>query len=194
LILALFTFYAYIGLRKTKIPVLSIDEAPSDWGRMKQLLTEVMTTVHIKHGIIEAQVTMERHKSGKWTVVFSGQGYGTQKLRYKREIEAFFKVRYSPKADAVEVVRAAFSWNLNRIAQDFYQMEKGIQYRTPPLIPRQHMQSILENPKLLLMGPSGQRGVDYSIKPPQLYNRKEDEETPRGYKRQPILAHLRRKS
>lgn len=185
------TFYAYLGSRRTKVPVPpQLDELPSDWVEMKRLLAEVMAVVHANYGRTEVNVSLERHKRGKFTIRFSGRGYSVQPLRYQREYEAFFKVRYIPKTGGVEVSRATFSWNLHQVAQEFYQMEKGIRYRVPPLIPREHRQSVMENPKTLLrLEPSGSRYADYTRKPQHLYDRHGEEEPPMNYRRKPRTTY-----
>jgi len=158
---------------------------------MKWLLAEVMAVVHASHGITVADISLERHRRGKFTLRFSGHGYSIQPLRYQRYYEAFFKVIYTPKTGDVEVRRASFSWNLNAVAQEFYAMEKGIQYREPPLIPREHRQSILESPKSLLrLEPTGSRYADYTRKLQNLYNKfSEAEETPMSYLREPKIMY-----
>ncbi len=186
------TFYAYLGSRRTKVPVPpALDELPSDWVELKQFLAEAMAVVHANYGKTEADVSLERHRRGKFTVRFSGRGYSIQPLRYQREYEAFFKLRYVPKTGDVEVSRANFSWTLHQVAQEFYQMEKGIGYRVPPLIPMGHRQSVLENPKTLLrLEPEGSRYADYTRKPQHLYDRiSEAEEPPMNYRREPITTN-----
>ena len=41
----LLTYYAYIGFRRTRMPMLTVDRMPSDWLELKQVLIEVMERV-----------------------------------------------------------------------------------------------------------------------------------------------------
>jgi len=170
------TFYAFINAKGTRIPIISIGRQPTDWLELKTLLTEVMKKVYVEHKQAEAEVTLERHLPGKFFVSFAQGRYSQQRIPYKREYEAFFKVRYNMKTDTIEVAQASFNYTLMHLAADFWEMEKGIRYRAPPLIPREH-QNILENPKRILMEPSGTRYADYS-KTPKKHYQHEDEKHP----------------
>ena len=94
--------------------------------------------------------------------------YTEQKVRYRRRPEAVFKAEYNPATDSLEKVPATFSENLLSVASDYYDMERGIRWRTPPIIPRDH-KSFLEDPKQILKEPSVTRYADYSTTPKNLY-------------------------
>ena len=157
----LLTFYALLGSSRKRVPTISINKYPTDWLQLKELLVEVMRKVCLEHGETEAEITMEKHLPGKFILKFSRGSYKQQKVRYKREFEAYFKVAFNPKNRTIQVKTATFTPILMNLAADFWQMERNIQYRAPPLIPREH-QNILENPKLILTEPSATRYADYN--------------------------------
>lgn len=173
----LLTFYALLGRRGTRVPIASVDRWPTDWLHLKRLLVEVMKRVHTEHKQAEAEIVLEQHLSGKFFVQTSRGRYSQRKVRYKREYEAFVKVRFNPKNDAIHVVHASFGPALMHVASDYWRMERNIRYRSPPLIPREH-QSILENPKLILMEQSAMRYADYSQTPKTCYQRRDEKHAP----------------
>jgi len=189
--LTLLTFYALTGKRRTRRPVLSIDDVPSDWFELKNMLTEVMTIVYARYGFAEAEVTLESHKPGKFTFLSAPYGYRTKPVRYKREYEAYFKVLFNPKMGSLEVSRAAFSWSLNQLAEEFYYLEKGVRYHVPPLIPKKYRQSAQEKPRVLLtLEPSGP--YSYSKKPQRLYGLSEEEKPHLSYSYKPRMSYGKR--
>ncbi|MEM2922557.1 MAG: hypothetical protein QXF26_09620, partial [Candidatus Bathyarchaeia archaeon] len=103
---------------------------------------------------------------------FSRGGYRERKVRYEREYEAAFKISYNPRLMSVEVSRASFNYSLLNVAEDYYWMEKGIRWRVPPLIPKEHRD--LSDPRTYLMEPSTVRYADYSRQPNPIYTVKEE--------------------
>ena len=146
----------------------SIDHYPTDWLELKTMLTEVMETVHVLYGKTEALISLERHMSRRYTVKFSGH-YGRKRIPAGREAEAFFRVEYSPEKREIVVKEANFGYHLAHLREDFKWMERGREYEVPPLIPQEHRLRNLNDPRSLLMEPSGLRYSDYSREPKQIY-------------------------
>ena len=99
-------------------------------------------------------------------------------IRYRREVEASFKIVYNPRTGEVHVKQASFSWELQSIREQFMEMERGKRWRTPPLIPWEHKD--LSDPKMLLMEPSGVRHPDYSRTPKRAYALQKEDKEKRG--------------
>ena len=85
--------------------------------------------------------------------------------------------------------RASFNWTLAHVREDFWRMERDIQYRTPPLIPREHRN--LTDPRTYLMEPSTTRYADYSVRLRPIYGVAEPH---LSYAREPRPMYGRRKS
>lgn len=141
------------------------------------MLSEVMERVWVEHGLVEGIVTLERHLPGR---SFERRCVPVR-IPYRREYEAVLRVDYNPNSREVTVMQASFNYTLNHIREDFWRMERGIAYRTPPLIPREHRDPL--DAKALLMEPSSTRYADYSEKPKPIYGAKTTEKD--GYSYQP---------
>jgi hypothetical protein len=194
--LPLLTFYVVlktgVGRRRTRIPLGSLDHYPTDWLELKMMLRDVMERAHIEFKQDEAVVFLERHKPGKFVVATKRGGYTQQKVHFRREYEAVFKARYNVREGSVEVVQTFFTGHLQHLVAEFMDMERGIKYRSPPLIPREH-QNILQNPKTMLMEQSATRYADYSRTPRPIYGRKDEEEPRLQYRPRATLQYDRRR-
>jgi transposase len=146
----------------------SVDHMPTDWLELKHLLAEVMAKLHRERGIAEGIIVLYRHLPGRAAPMFT-KPYSPSLIPYKREFEAAFKVRYSPRTGEVEVAQASFNYTLNHVRDDFWWMERGIRWRVPSVIPREHRDA-MGSVKSLLLEPSGLRYVDYSRTPKGLYS------------------------
>jgi len=164
----LLTFYALAFPRGTRIPVGSLDRLPTDWIEVKTALTEAMRQLYIERKQNRAIVFLERHLPGKFAMKTAPGTYIEQKMRYKRQPEAVFRAEYNPLLGSLEKVQAAFSEELLEVASGYWDMERKIRWRTPPIIPRDH-KSFLEDPKQILKEPSATRYADYSRTPKNLY-------------------------
>jgi hypothetical protein len=155
------------------------------------MLREVMVRSHIEYKQDEATVFLERHKPGKFVVATKRGSYTQRKIRFRREYEAVFKVHYNAREGSIEVTNQFFTGHLQHLVEEFRECERGIKYRTPPLIPREH-QNILQNPKTMLMEQSATRYADYSRTPHPIYRQKDEEEIRLQYQRHATLQYDRR--
>jgi hypothetical protein len=178
----LWTFYAYIGMRGAKIPILTIDRFPNDWVEMKELLRDAARTAYNEYGTIEATWVLERHVSTKVKVWRPTIGsYVFKPFSFKREGEAHFRIVYIAVADEIEVKTAVFAPNNQAVAREFKELERDVKYLVEPLIPKTY-KSFLENPRVLLQEFSVLRYPDYIRTVKLKYDK------PRGKRRD---AHLR---
>ena len=175
----LLTYYAYIGFRHTRMPMYTIDRLPSDWLELKQVLIEVMERVWREHQQTEAYVSLEHHLRGKGFQGFTG--YRSRSFHFRQQVEAFFKVTFSPKLREVKFGQASFGPHLSTVSMEYWLIERGRRYRVPALISREHQN--LGDVKALLREPSGMRYADYSQEERPLYDR--------GARRFPIVPHYR---
>jgi len=145
----------------------SVDHMPTDWLETKFLLTEAMAKLYREREVTEGVIVLYRHLPGRAAPMFT-RPYSQSLIPYKREFEAAFKARYSPRTGEVEA-QAVFNYTMSHVREDYYWMERGIRWRTPPVIPREHRDA-MGSVKSLLMEPSGLRYVDYSRTPKGLYS------------------------
>jgi hypothetical protein len=160
--MVLLTFYL-VG--KRRFPLLSVDHYPTDWLELRMLLQEAMMTAHMEHDVTAATVSLERHLPGR--SFEEPRRHGAARVPYRREYEAVVKLEFNPLTEEVDVRRASFNYTLAHVREDFWEMERGIQYRVPPLIPREHRN--LTDPRTYLMEPSTTRYADYSVQPKPIY-------------------------
>jgi hypothetical protein len=146
------------------------------------MLQEPMAAVHLDHSLEAAVITLEKHVPGRSTVRMLKQ-YRQGKIPVQREYEGVFKLVFNPRTRDLTVKEASFNYTLNHIRGGFWRIERGIQFRTPPLIPREHRDPM--DPKGLLMEPSTTRYPDYTRKPRLKYTKEGDSsgiyvQSPRG--------------
>ena len=180
----LLTFYAYVGRRSSRVPMLTIDYEPVDWLQLRFILAEVMMKLNREYGQSRAQIVLERHMPGKFFTKFTHGSYRLRKYTYKRGFEAFFNVSLNPKTGKVEFNRGFFAPNLMHISVDYNAIEKNVYYKTPPLIPREH-ESMLENPKLMLTEWSSTRYADYTRTLKPTYGNQTSEDKPKQHYNSP---------
>jgi hypothetical protein len=112
-------------------------------------------------------MTLELHLPGKFTKATKPGSYREIRVRYRREVEWFGRLRYNPKTTETTVDQCSFGPHLWPLASDYYE-ERGIKYRSPSLIPK--ALPAPGDPKALLMDPSGVRYADYSKQPEGPYD------------------------
>ena len=164
----------YMVSERERLWLDSVDHTPTDWLELQRLLAEAMAKLHRERGLTEALVTLERHLPGRAAALFIR--YRPSLIPYKREFEAAFKLRFSPRTGGVEIAQASFNYTFSHVREDFWWMERGIRWKVPPVIPKEH-QNVLSNPKYLLMDPSATRYADYSGKPRSIYSFGEEGKT-----------------
>lgn len=180
----LLSFYLIDGKRRFWLDLVS--SYPTDWFQLKMILVEVAEKVHLEHKKTHFFVSLERHLPGKSFVRFSGK-YRQKKIPFQRQYEAFLKLVFNPQNKDTTVKQASFNYTLFHVREGFWRMERGIRWRSPPLIPREHRN--LSDPKRLLMHPSATRYADYSRKSRERW----DEKKPRtSYRRLHIGVYLPR--
>ena len=161
----IYTFYAYIGYKGARVPILTIDHFPHDWAELRELLLDVVRTAYNEHGVIEATYALERHVSSRFLVWRQRIGsYQVRPFTVKREPEAYFTLVYNPNNDTMTVREARFSPKHKQIREDFKFMERGIppwEAKMKPIVP-ENPKSFLEDPKLLVREASQLRYPDYS--------------------------------
>jgi hypothetical protein len=178
----LVTFYAHIGRRGAKIPIITLDHFPTDWYEMRMRLAEAMKKAYEDYGIIEAQWTLERHVPTKFKVWRPRPGsYIPKPFSKKRTFEAYFIAAYDPLSDTVEVKQAVFAPYHMDIATDYMAIEKDIKFRLPPIVPKT-FKSLIENPQSMFEELSAIRYPDYSTTPKLRYDKQTEK---------PNLTHLR---
>jgi len=179
----LLTFYAYLGRRGAKIPIMTIDHFPTDWFELKQLLTEALKKAYEDYGTLEAIWTLEKHVSSKFKVWRPRIGSYTPKpFSHKRNFEAYFHAIYNPTTGQIEIKQAAFAGHTD-ILTDYLAMEKGKKWRLPQVIPKT-FKPLTENPAAIFTELSALRYPDYSRTPRLKYDKQTREQTlthPRTY-------------
>jgi hypothetical protein len=181
----------YMVSERESLWLTSVDHTPTDWLELKRLLAEAMVKLHRERGLTEAFITLQRHLPGRAAAL--SIGYRPSLIPYKREFEVAFKARFSPRTGEVEIAQASFNYTFSHVREDYWWMERGIRWKIPSVIPREH-QSALGNMKSLLMEPSATRYADYSRKPKKIYSFGEEGETgPYMQSREGIYVQMERR-
>ena len=167
----------------------SIDHTPTDWVELRFMLEEVMLTVYIEHvtwdermrnmdagtkrelpKTCEAMVTLEHHLPGGrtgHTYGVHGTGYRQKKIATRREYEGIFRLAYNSRTGKLAVKDAQFGPKLGHLRTDYWRLERGIEYRVPPLIPEDHRDPL--DVKGMIMENPMTRYADYSRKETRTY-------------------------
>ena len=173
-----------------RIALHTLDEYPTDWVHLKMMLEELMDTLYIEYDFDsnreEALISLEKHLPGR---SFRSTRIPFSKIPYQREYEAIFKLKYNPRIRQITLEDAQFSHTMFYMREDYWRLERDIQWRSPPLIPREH-QNIEANPKTILMEPTPLRFVSYSRDPKLAYDKNPSS---RGYNKNPRLVYNRRR-
>ena len=135
----------------------SIGHYPTDWLELKTMLIEVMRKIHTEHHVANATVSLERHLPGKSMMRYSG--YVRKKIPILRQYDGMFRLVLEPSLRELTVKEASFNYTLASLRSDFWEMERGIKWRSPPLIPKEHLN--LLDPRTFLMEPSSTRFASY---------------------------------
>jgi len=163
--MAIYTIYAYVSLKGTKVPIHTIDSFPHDWAEMRELLLEVARKAFNEHGVIEATYSVERHVSSRFRLWRPRIGsYSLRPFNVKREPEAYFHLIYNPNTDTITIKQATFSPKHAEMRKDYKALEKGIpiwEVESKPIVPKT-TKTIFENPKMLIKEASQLRYPDYS--------------------------------
>ena len=189
--MVLLSFYLIEELRDGKQRrswLHSIDHTPTDWVELRFTLEEVMLTVYIEHATwdermrnmdaggkqdlpkeCEAMVTLEHHLPGGKTGYMMGSrtGYRRGKVAVRREYEGIFKLAYNARTGKLAVKDAQFGPKLGHLRTDYWRLERGIEYRVPPLIPEDHRDPL--DVKGMIMENPMTRYADYSRKETRTY-------------------------
>jgi len=126
---------------------------PTDWMHLKQQLREAMIKAFIIYGRTEAAIALDMHTGGSRRPAGTSGTYTKRPIPYKRERVAFFRrVQINPETWQVTVKQAPFiGWKISHIREEYWSIERGKEWRTPPLIPSWYKP---ENQKTLLMQPA----------------------------------------
>lgn len=143
----------------------SIDHYPTDWLELKTLVLEVMRKVYVEHHVTSATISLERHLPGRSMSRFSG--YVRKKIPILRQYEAVLRVELEPSLNKLKIKGASFNVSLFHVRGDFWEMERGIKWRSPPLIPREHRNLLAA--KSFLSEPSVLRFANYNREPKSSY-------------------------
>ena len=158
------TFYAYRVVRHKRIALPStITDYPTDWQHLKSLLQERAIKLYNEYHAAVAIMTLEQHLKGKYIVKTKQGTYEPTRVRYRRDIIWSGRIRFNPKTKGIIVDQCAFGPAIWLMSADYYEQERGIKYRSPPVIPKTLPK--LGDPKGLLMDPSASRYADYSRQP-----------------------------
>jgi hypothetical protein len=172
------------GSTFTRVAVGELEHWPSDWIEVKLILSEIMAKLYREQEISAAVLLLERHMPGKKFIAF--KSYMLSPFSFKRDFEGYFKVEYSHLSGEIWVPQAVFGFSLSFLTSGYLALEKGVNYRVQPLIPKMY-QGIGSQTRHLLMEPSGLRYIDYARKPRSVYH---DPDSPYGphmlsYEREP---------
>ena len=165
----------------------SINHYPTDWLELKAMLTEVMRKIHIEHHVADATVSLERHLPGKSMMRFSG--YVRKKIPILQQYDGIFRLVLEPSLRELTVKEASFNYTLASLRSDFWEMERSIKWRSPPLIPKVHLN--LLDPRTFLMEPSSTRFASYRRDPSLTYGSGLEKLHSQllGYEREPDLDY-----
>lgn len=167
----LLTFYAYIGHRNSKIPIITVDHYPNDWPELKQMLIEAMLKAFTEYGTTEALWSLEGHRSGKAKVWKPKIGtYILKPFNPKRSVEAYLHAVFNPITCETTIKQATFNWSHSEMVYDYMACEKNIRYKIPPVTPKT-FKSFIDNPQAILEEPLIIRYPDYSGKIKTNYNK-----------------------
>lgn len=167
----LLTFYAYIGHRNSKIPIITVDHYPNDWPELKQMLIEAMLKAYLEYGAIEALWSLEGHKSEKAKVWKPKAGtYILKPFNPKRSVEAYLHAVFNPITCEATIKQATFNWSHSEMVHDYMACEKNIHFKIPPVTPKT-FKSFIDNPHAILEEPLTMRYPDYSGKIKTNYNK-----------------------
>lgn len=159
--------------RQKRVWLQSVDHEPTDWFELRRMIEEVMRKVHMERGDKEVTIlTLERHLPGR-SFSAVGSHYRQFKVPFRREYEAIFKIEYNEKTGELTLKDSQFGPSLSQLRTDYWRMEKGIQWRSPPAIPRQHRDPL--DPKGMVMEVPATRYPDYSRRLRMHYEREEEE-------------------
>jgi len=167
----------------------SIGHYPTDWLELKTMLTEVMRKIYTEHHVAAATVSLERHLPGKSMMRYSG--YVRKKIPILRQYDGIFRLVLEPSLRELTVKEASFNYTLASLRSDFWEMERDIKWRSPPLIPKEHRN--LLDPRTFLMEPSSTRFASYQRDPSLTYGSSLEKLRfqPPGYLREPDLDYNR---
>ena len=115
----------------------------------------------------EAMATLERHLPGGRT----GHTYGVHGPGYRQKKiathEGIFRLAYNARTGKLAVKDAQFGPELGHLRADYWRLERGIEYRVPPLIPEDHRDPL--DVKGMIMENPMTRYADYSRKETRTY-------------------------
>ena len=165
----------------------SIDHYPTDWLELKTMLTEVMRKILTEHHVAAATVSLERHLPAKSMIKYSG--YVRKKIPVLRQYDGMFRLVLEPSLRELVVKEASFNYTLASLRSDFWDMERGIKWRSPPLIPKEHLN--LLDPRTILIEPSSTRFASYGRDPSLTYGSSLEKLCFQllGYEREPDLDY-----
>jgi hypothetical protein len=161
-----FTVYCYIGERHRRVPIVTVDMLPSDWGAIKQLVKEaaiiLFNNKHESTGIL----SIEKHLSGAFTMKWHQAGYSQKRLYFKRNVEFSCRFEFNCRTQEIKMANVQFGPELlfSGCLEDYRRLEKGI-WKLPTSVIPQADQGINQgdsSTKKLLMQPSNSRYADYS--------------------------------
>jgi len=124
-----------------------------DWMHLKQQLREAMTKALMVYGKTEVAIALDMHTGGSQEPAGTGGMYAKRLIPHRRERIAFFRrVQINRQTWQVTVEQAPFiSWRISHIRDEYWRIERGKEWRTPPLIPSWYKP---EDPKTFLMQPA----------------------------------------
>ena len=176
------TFYAYLGKKHTRHPILTVDNWLTSYDSLKDKLLEVAKILYYeKEEIAETDISLELHLPGREITSNSNPSKLPQEanpnfmkrgsyqqigIRFRRTPEFQCKLIYNHLTQTITVKNATFGSHLYKSMLDDYQCEHGKKYRVPPIIPRT-MQNLRGNLEAILRLPPDMTPSAYE-EPPQL--------------------------
>jgi hypothetical protein len=147
------TFYAKLGRKQTRHPILPIDKLPRSYDSLKILLTEVACLIYIEHDqVTYAEVSLEQHLPGKQVaatasnagkvlqqetpLIMGKGGYRQKRIHYRRGIEFLCKLTYNHLTESIKIKDAHFGNHTWKSMHEDYEAETGKKFYVAPVVPK----------------------------------------------------------
>jgi hypothetical protein len=169
-----FTFYAYLGPKHWRHPVMTLDKIPTDWLHIALLVKECCISLWNEKHEKESIISLEKHLGGgPYKMLWRKAGYSPRRVYFKRDITFSCKVSFDPHTCKVKISSPSFGPELlfAGCLEDYRRIERGV-WRMPSSVIPKADQGICDgdnSTKKLLMQPSASRYGDYSRMPRLIY-------------------------
>jgi len=187
-----FTLYAYLGLKHTRRPILTVDKIPSDWLSLRLLVEEACFIIWNEHHTGETILSLERHLGGAYRMRWRRSGYSPRRIHFKRTPEFSCRTKFDHLTGRAKLSAVSFGPSLlfAGVLDDYRRIEKGIWKSPASVIPKSDQDSIGDT-KSLLLQPSACRYNDYAAVPKLIYGKGLEERMKHlSYERFPTRSYM----